>query len=89
MAITASDLVRRAVQMKQAGLDAHEIGRRLVDIALANGHTRVQPAGSGSPPEVVMIRLIDTGVTDYFDGQRWGHTLDTGGGPSSRDQLQE
>ena len=76
MAITASDLVGRAVQMQHDGVAAQEIGRRLADIAQANGHIRVQQAGGGASPDVVEIRLIDTGVTIYFDGRHWGYTLE-------------
>jgi len=63
--------------MKQDGVDPQEIGRRLVDIAKANGHVRVQQACSGSSPNIVEIKLIDTGVAVYFDGERWGHTLES------------
>lgn len=76
MAITASELIRRALQMKQDGLDAHEIGRRLVEIAQANGHVQVRQAGREASTNSVAIKLIDTGVTVYFDGRNWGATLE-------------
>ena len=83
MAITAGDLVGRALQMKQDGLEPLEIGRRLVEMAQANGHVRVQQAGSGASPNIVEIRLIDTGVAIYFDGRMWGYTLERKSAPRS------
>ena len=75
MAITAGDLVGRALQMEHDGLEPREIGRRLVEIAQANGHALVQQADSGSSRNIIEIKLIDTGVTVYFDGRKWGYTL--------------
>ncbi|HTI79294.1 MAG TPA: hypothetical protein VL614_02460 [Acetobacteraceae bacterium] len=83
MAITASDLVGRALLLKHDGLEPHEIGRQLVDIARANGHIRVQQAGGGASPDIVEIKLIDTGVTIYFDGRMWGYTLERQSEPRS------
>lgn len=71
MAITGSDLVRRALQLKQHRLDPHEIGLRLVDIAHDNGHVRVQRIGNGPTPDLVEIMLLDTGEVVYFDGAQW------------------
>lgn len=75
MAITASDLVGKALQMAHDGIEPREIGSRLVEIAQANGHVRVQKAGGGASPNIVEIKLIDTGVMVYFDGRKWGQTL--------------
>jgi hypothetical protein len=83
MAITARDLIGRALLLKHDGLEPHEIGRRLVDIARANGHIRVQQVGGGASPDIVEIKLIDTGVTIYFDGQIWGCTLEGKSAPRS------
>lgn len=74
--ITASDLVGRALLLKHDGLGPREIGRRLVDIAQANGHVRVHQTGSEASPDSVEIKLLDTGVTVYFDGRNWGYTLE-------------
>lgn len=76
MMITASDLIDRALLLKHDGLGPREIGRRLVDIAQANGHVRVYQTGSEASPDSVEVKLIDTGVTVYFDGRKWGHTLE-------------
>jgi hypothetical protein len=69
--------------LKHDGLEPHEIGRRLVDVARANGHMRVQQAGGGASPDIVEIRLIDTGVIIYFAGRMWGYTLERQSAPRS------
>jgi hypothetical protein len=69
MAITDSDLVRRALQMKADGMASHVIGRRLLEIAKGSGHVRVELIVDRLGH--VEVKLHDIRKTVSFDGKEW------------------